>query len=76
MAVVGRLLPGMMPTARTLITRSARPSSTTTHPGAVPNSETGHSTRFNPRSKHPGGRIPAGAMTPSLSAAGPTKLEP
>lgn len=43
-AVVGRRLPGMMPTANTLITKSATASSTTIHVGAEPASENGHNT--------------------------------
>ncbi len=74
MAVVGRLLPGIMPMATTRITRSAMLSNTTTHVGAVPASEIGHSTGLPPGCAHRRTGFRRGNEH-SLAAAGPTKLE-
>ena len=76
MAVVGLLLPGMIPTASTLMTRSAMPNTTTTHVGAVPASENGHNTLRTPRTTSSGRTVSGRSTAPSLSARRPTKLEP
>lgn len=74
-AVVGRLLPGIIPKASTLMIKSATPSSTTTHVGAVPASENGHNTSLPPET---GSRrtVSSQGTLPSLSVRCRTKLEP